>query len=142
MSLPWMHRIRSLLQQGKPCETQSCPENEPRASGILRSLLTREDLSDVMLRGSDGTLVIASWPVVVPSFWECFMDRLGNLPIPWWMWATKERSSKLLLAISTQASCPRLPAKRTSKKTRQTRAIKMTHPKMPTTWSWCTFWWL
>jgi BTB/POZ domain len=35
-------------------------QDEPSRDGALRSLLTREDLSDVTLRGSDGILVLAN----------------------------------------------------------------------------------
>lgn len=47
-------------QQGEPCKPQPDTEDEPTLDGTLRSLLMREDLSDVTLRSSDGTFVIAN----------------------------------------------------------------------------------
>jgi hypothetical protein len=58
-----MNAIKS-EQQGEACKPQPQPQpdttDEPTLDGARRSLLMREDLSDVTLRGSDGALVIAN----------------------------------------------------------------------------------
>jgi hypothetical protein len=54
-------RMTSLQQDELVDKSQSdCQDDEPSRDGALRSLLIREDLSDVTLRASDGTLVLAN----------------------------------------------------------------------------------
>jgi BTB/POZ domain len=47
-------------QQDEACKPQPHTADEPLLDGAFRSLLEREDLSDVTLRGSDGILVCAN----------------------------------------------------------------------------------
>jgi hypothetical protein len=53
-------RTMTSAQQNELTKAQSDRPDEPSRDGAFRSLLTREDLSDVTLRASDGALVIAN----------------------------------------------------------------------------------